>query len=159
VIHIKLPALRSIPDDIVQMAKYFLAEQCNHLNRRMLEFSNEALHCVKTAQWPGNVRQLQNEMKRLAICARGPVIEFEELSDALRGERGAVALPVDDSGRPLDAAVAEYEKKFIIAALGEHGNNQVRTAEALGLSRQGLIKKMKRLGVSSSGGDADGGED
>jgi transcriptional regulator with PAS, ATPase and Fis domain len=159
VIHIKLPALRAIPDDIVQMAKYFLAEQCNHLNRRMLEFSNEALRCVRTAQWPGNVRQLQNEMKRLAICAKGPVIELEELSDAVRGERAEVEPAVDDSGRPLDAAMAEYEKKLIIVALGENGNNQVRTAEALGLSRQGLIKKMKRLGVSSSGGDMNSGED
>ena len=66
-------------------------------------------------------------------------------------DRSEVEPTVDDAGRPLDAALADYEKKLIIAALGENGNNQVRTAEALGLSRQGLIKKMKRLGVSSSG--------
>jgi len=159
VIHIKLPALRTIPDDIVQMAKYFLAEQCNHLNRRMLEFSNDALRCVQTARWPGNVRQLQNEMKRLAICAQGPVIETQEISDAVRGDQAEVEISVGDAMRPLDAALADYEKKFIVAALGENGNNQVRTAEALGLSRQGLIKKMKRLGISSSGADLDDSED
>ena len=91
------------------------------------------------------------EMKRLAICAKGPVIELAELSEAVRDDRSEVEPTFDDAGRPLDAALADYEKKLIIAALGENGNNQVRTAEALGLSRQGLIKKMKRLGVSSSG--------
>jgi DNA-binding NtrC family response regulator len=146
VIHLRLPPLRAIADDIEQLANYFLAESCREISREPLRFSPQAVQALRSAPWPGNVRQLQNEVKRLAICAPGPAIEFEDLAPEIAGEAPKPATP-GDSDRALDEAVGGYEKKLLIEALSAHGNNQVQTAKALGLSRQGLIKKMKRYGI------------
>jgi DNA-binding NtrC family response regulator len=80
VIHLRLPPLRTIPDDIEQLAHFFLARMCGEMNRAPLRFSPQAIEALRSAPWPGNIRQLQNEIKRLAICVAGPVIELEDLA-------------------------------------------------------------------------------
>jgi Nif-specific regulatory protein len=155
VIHLRLPPLRTIPDDIEQLAQYFLAEMCREMNREPLRLSPQAMRALRGAPWPGNIRQLQNEIKRLAICASGPVIEVADLAPEIAGDRSSQPPPLNDSDRPLDNAVGDYEKRFLIDALRSHGNNQVQTAKALGLSRQGLIKKMKRFGIAGTLKDSD----
>jgi Nif-specific regulatory protein len=154
VIHVRLPALRTVPDDIEQLAHYFLAEMCREMKREPLRFSPHVIHALRTAPWPGNIRQLQNEIKRLAICAPGPVIEIEDLAPEIAGEAFSEPAAPGDSERALDAAVGDYEKRFLLEALRAHGNNQVQTAKALGLSRQGLIKKMKRFGIAGPSREA-----
>jgi DNA-binding NtrC family response regulator len=154
VIHLRLPPLRTIPDDIEQLAHYFLAEMCREMKREPLRFSAQAMHALRSAPWPGNIRQLQNEIKRLAICALGPVIEIEDLAPEIGGEALSAPPPAVDSERVLDDAVGDYEKRFLMEALRNHGNNQVQTAKALGLSRQGLIKKMKRFGIAGPSKDS-----
>jgi len=154
VIHLRLPPLRAIPDDIEQLAHYFLAELCREMKREPLRFSAQAMQALRKAPWPGNIRQLQNEIKRLAICAPGPVIEIEDLAPEIGGDAPSEPLSSNDSDRALDEAVGDYEKRCLQEALHAHGNNQVRTAKALGLSRQGLIKKMKRFGIAGPSKDS-----
>jgi two-component system NtrC family response regulator len=66
----------------------------------------------------------------------------------ISGEEPSAPLASNDSDRVLDQAVGEYEKRLLLEALRAHNNNQVQTARALGISRQGLIKKMKRFGIA-----------
>jgi DNA-binding NtrC family response regulator len=124
------------------------------MNRGPLRFSPQAMHALRSAPWPGNIRQLQNEVKRLVICAPGPEIEIEDLAPEIAGEPLPELADSSDSDRVLDDAMGDYEKRLLLEALSSHGNNQVQTAKALGLSRQGLIKKMKRYGISGPSRDA-----
>ena len=78
VVQIRMPSLREIYEDIPTLANHFLAECCAESGWE-LEFSPGLLRRMMAAQWPGNVRQLQNEVKRLAACAIHPVIGEDEL--------------------------------------------------------------------------------
>ena len=149
VIQIRVPPLRERREDIETLAQLFLAECRTLLRRPDLAFAPDALAALRAAPWPGNVRQLQNEVKRAAICAPGTVIRREDLSvGAPAGDDDGA--PSGDSG-PLDTALADYERRLLVEALRAHDGNQARTATTLGVSRQGLIKKMKRLGIASVG--------
>ena len=159
VIHIELPPLREIREDIPQLANHFLARCCQEMKKPSMTFSPQAMASLTAAPWPGNIRQLQNEVKRLVICAAENVISAADLSERIRGavshgDIGASCNPGDEttvaSKSPLDSAMEAYEKRLLFDALQRHGGNQVHTAKALGLSRQGLIKKMKRHGISRS---------
>ena len=115
------------------------------MKRPDLELSAQALGAVMAYPWPGNVRQLQNEMRRATVCARGPMIEISDLSEALQARaRETVAAPAPAAraaAKSLQEDVEELEKQRIREVLAACGFNQVRTARQLGLSRQGLINK------------------
>ncbi len=145
VIRLHTPALREIPEDIELLAKHFAAISCKQIGREQIEISDEVMEGLIDFAWPGNVRQLSNEMKRLAICVRGRAARLEDLSSRVREGGGEIASP---GGRePYVEKLASYEKGLIEQSLANHSGNQVETANALGLSRSGLHKKMKRLGI------------
>jgi len=156
VIRVRTPALREIREDIAELAHYFLGQYCEEFKKPGMTFSPEALAMLAAAPWPGNVRQMQNEVKRLVICAAGDVIAVSDLREEMRGaagEAGREELSGDRSivgQSTMDRAMELHEKQILIDALKNHKGNQVQTAKALGLSRQGLIKKMKRLGIQAS---------
>jgi DNA-binding NtrC family response regulator len=143
-ITICLPALRDVRQDIPLLATSFLAKHCREDNRPAPQLAPEALATLQNYRWPGNVRQLDNEMRRLAVTARGGRVELKDLSEAVREAGDA---PVAPAARSLKDAVTELERRLIAAALETCQHNQQQTARALGLSRQGLIKKIKRYGL------------
>ncbi len=147
VIHLTVPSLTEIPDDIPMLAAYFLARYCREMNREPKRFAPDALHCLKRYRWPGNVRELENEIKRIVVLTRRRVIGAGDLSEAIRevGRSAAGGAPLPDEDG-LKERVEALEKRLIREALRDHGGNRTRTAAALGLSRQGLIKKLKRYG-------------
>ena len=97
--------------------------------------------------WPGNVRELENEMKRLVVLTTRRVITEEDLSEVIRNINNKKTLLGLMPTRSLKDAVEELEKHLILEALERCRENQRQTAKALGLSRWGLIKKMKRYGI------------
>jgi len=148
VIHIRMPALREIREEIPLLANHFLREYCREMGRPDMELAPEVQRRLVLAPWPGNVRQLRNEVMRMAACARSGVIgeeDLEGLPGAPSENTAAVAVP---AARPpatsLKNAVEELERGMIQQALAETRNNQQQAARLLGLSRQGLINKMKR---------------
>lgn len=155
VVRLRTPALREIVADIALLASYFLGEAAREMNRPPLELSAQTLAVISAYPWPGNVRQLQNEMRRAMVCARRTMIEPSDLSDALQATtRETVAAPPPPAGGPargLQEEVEELEKQRIREALAGCGYNQVRTARRLGLSRQGLINKLKRYNIAAPG--------
>jgi Nif-specific regulatory protein len=152
VVHIHMPPLREIREEIPLLARHFLKEYCRENGRAAMEFAPEVMRRLCGAEWPGNVRQLRNEVMRLAACARQPLISDDEAWEELPGPIAAAATERPDAPPPaqsLKTAVEELERKMIEDALRSTRGNQQQAARVLGLSRQGLINKMKRysLGV------------
>ena len=145
VVQVRMPALREIAEDIPILANSFLAEHCREQERPSPELIPETYTCLTRYPWPGNVRELGNEMKRLAIMVRRDQITPADLSDSIQAAVGSPA-PASSS-QTLADAVAELEHRLIAAALTNNGGNQLQAALHLGLSRQGLLNKIKRYGI------------
>jgi Nif-specific regulatory protein len=147
VIHIQMPALREIPDDIPLLVNHFFALYCREMDRPPGELSAGALRCLANYDWPGNVRQLQNEMKRLAVSVRKRTLGEADLSDAIRSNPRGHSAWRTGAAPSLKDEVTALEKRLIDEALCRCGRNQMQAARKLGISRQGMIKKMKRYGI------------
>lgn len=149
VIHIQMPPLREVREEIPLLANHFLTEYAKETGRAPLRFSPEVLRSLTTRDWRGNVRQLRNEVMRLAACSSGAVITddlWEGISPAPPRRETAPTPPPVPRGTLKDA-VEDLERRMIVEALQTTRNNQLQAARQLGLSRQGLINKMKRYGL------------
>src|ERR1022692_499778 len=148
VVHIHMPPLRDIREEIPLLASHFLQEYGAETGRPDMDFSPEVLKKLVSAPWPGNVRQLRNEVIRLAACASLNVIGEEALWEGIPspGRDRPATQPVQFQS--LKKAVAEMEQRMIAEALRETRSNQQQAARLLGLSRQGLINKMKRYSIA-----------
>jgi len=148
VVHIRMPTLREIREDIPPMANSFLTHYCRELKKEPMNLTPEASVALMNYSWPGNVRELQNEIKRLAVSIPGKTIREEELSEVIHASAGSPATNLT-SVSSLKETITELEKRAILEALRKFQQNQQQAAKALGLSRQGLIKKMKRYGIKA----------
>jgi transcriptional regulator with PAS, ATPase and Fis domain len=139
VMRIDLPPLRERTEDIAPLALHFLR---SHARGRAVELGAAALAALGRHPWPGNVRQLENEIRRALVLA-DDTIAPEHLSAELTSQR---AVEVSD---PLDmrARVDELERGLIRQALDASHGNQTRAARMLGVSRFGLQKMLRRLGA------------
>ncbi len=147
VVHIHMPPLREIRGEIPLLANHFLKEYCREAGGQPMEFSPALVRRLAVAAWPGNVRQLRNEVMRLAACARQPVITEDDLPEGAPAP-GRESPPATAAPRQsLKRAVAELEMRMIAETLAATRNNQQQAARLLGLSRQGLINKMKRYSI------------
>jgi len=150
VLHIHMPPLREIREEIPLLARHFLKEYCRENGRGAMEFAPEVMRRLCAAAWPGNVRQLRNEVMRLAACARQDLITDDDGWEELPGPIGAGATPAGPArAQSLKQAVEQLERKMIGDALRSTGGNQQQAARVLGLSRQGLINKMKRYSLGA----------
>lgn len=149
VIHIQTPCLREIPEDIPLLANHFLAEYCALTHTELKQFTPAALEFLCNYRWPGNTRQLENEIKRLVASVRGRSISENHLDAPIRALEMRLQPPSESrAARSLPSAVEALERHLIEGALRESRGNKQRAAQALGLSRQGLIKKLKRLQIA-----------
>ena len=132
-----IPALRERGDDVLLLARHFLAARRGG-GRATLPTGVGAI--LARCAWPGNVRQLENEMGRLDTLAGGGPLRVEHLSP------GLVSGPTASPGS-LAEAVTACEHAVIVQGLTRHGGNRSRTAATLGISRQALLAKMQRYGI------------
>jgi DNA-binding NtrC family response regulator len=141
--------LREIASDVPAIAVALMERVAREMQRPTPEFEPEALAALAGYRWPGNVRQLENEMRRAVALARGGRVLFEDLSAEVRGVQPAAGEPATKRERmPLTAEVERMEQDRIREALVRCRYNQLRTAKDLGLSRQGLLNKLKRYGIA-----------
>jgi len=152
VIHIHTPPLREVSEDISVLADHFLSKYCKMMNADPKQFTPGALEVLSDYSWPGNTRQLENEVKRLVASVRGKSITEDHLDDSLRNLGASVQsfapAPKSPASRSLPDAVERLERRLIEEALQNSGGNKQKAAQVLGLSRQGLIKKLKRLSIN-----------
>ena len=154
VIHIRLPALREVPQDVPLLANSMLAKHCQEMKRKSMTLNPAALRCLETYSWPGNVRELENEMKRLVVSVRRENVTEEDLYEPIRNQSIEAVGSKSMGPRSLRETVEELERDLIRKALQASQQNQLQAATALGLSRQGLIKKLKRYGIKIQNGSA-----
>jgi DNA-binding NtrC family response regulator len=150
VVHIQPAALREVPDDIPILANHFLLKHCADMGGETKQFSAAALDRMAKHDWRGNARQLENEVKRLVASVRGKMIEEDQLILKSQSKSETPASPAPRTGQNLFKAIEVLERDMIEAALDQSGGNKQKAAQQLGLSRQGLLKKLKRLGMTNS---------
>jgi transcriptional regulator with PAS, ATPase and Fis domain len=146
IVSITLSPLRERREDILSIMNYMIEKYSSELRRERVFFSPEALQHMLSYSWPGNVRELQNEIQRcLILCKDNNLIREEYLSKKIRRKNKEVFVHLYDYFR----AKAEFEKRFLNEALARSDYNRTRTAEEIGLSRQGLFKLMKKHGIQA----------
>ena len=148
VINIELPSLRDRISDIPLLAEHFLRQICQESNKKVSGFSEQALAALQAFRWPGNVRELQNVIERAVLLGKSPVIGLEDLPPHLLAANPA-AVEVSGAQR-LKAALEAPERQIILNVLETNQWNRQATAEALGINRTTLYKKMKRLGLEDA---------
>ncbi len=142
---LRVPPLRERREDVPQLAKHFLQRYVRDFGKPVSGLTDSALALLTSYDWPGNVRELQNEVQRLVIQADpNAVIDESLLSDKFRSRSVAVEPPVTVSGT-LKEMLEDVERKLVEQALRQHGNNKTSTAKALGITREGLHKKLRQL--------------
>ena len=154
VIRIHVPPLRDRREEIPHLSTYFLREASEKLGKPEIELSSAVLDVFSQYWWPGNVRQLKNEIQRaVALSPPGGTIEPGHLSPEITAER---VLDMPSRGRTvaampqnLAAAVEQVEREVIQTALDKSRGNISETARILGLTRRGLYLKLRRLGLDS----------
>lgn len=138
-IEIHLPPLRDRREDIPLLAAHFLKDHGKRY-RKDLNFDRAATQLLLEHQWPGNVRELQHTVERAVLMSQPPFITPADLG--LRNSRAGAS-----PGRLEDMSLEEVESFLIRKALTRHDNNVSRAAEALGLSRSALYRRMQRNGI------------
>ena len=158
VIRIQVPPLRDRREEIPHLSTLFLREACERLGKPEVQLGSATLDLFAAYWWPGNIRQLRNEVQRaVAMSPPGGVIEPEHLSaDLTAPPPGSAAMqtaPTTVVAGNLSAAVEQIERDMIRLTLGQTGGNISETARVLGLTRRGLYLKMRRLGLEGSAAD------
>ncbi len=145
---VRVPPLRDRRDDIPLLAEHFLKRYTAEFGKPVQGFSKDALALLSAHDWPGNVRELENEVQRLVIQAEpNESIGPELLSPRIRQVEDLLLGAATAKGT-LKEMVDQVERQILIEALREHGNNKTAAAKTLGITREGLHKKLKQLGVA-----------
>ena len=142
VVTIPLPPLRERGDDVVVLAKFFLARYAKEFGSRVRGFTPAALVAMKKYAWPGNVRELENRVKKAVVLADKALVSPDDLD--LRPEHLDPILP-------LAQAREEWQKRYIQEVLDRNGGNRTKTAKDLGVDPRTVFRFLERLDAERSG--------
>ena len=143
---VDLPPLRDRTGDIPVLGNHFISKFNKKTKKSVVGFSQRAMECLSSYPFPGNVRELENEIERaMAMVADNSQIDISNLSDKIRDDSVRETHGVKLRGS-LKEMVETLEKSVLLEKLREHRGNKTRVAKELGLSRNGLMKKMRRYG-------------
>ncbi len=143
--HVKLPALRERIEDVGPLAEALRVKLCNKYGIYSEGISEETLDYLKCYNWPGNVRELENVIERAINLLN---TELKILPEHLPAKiLDCNKRKVDYENKQLKDIVEEIEKQVITETLEKLNGNKNETAKVLGISRQGLYKKMKRFNM------------
>ena len=151
---LELPTLRERPDDIPVLAEFFAAKHSDAIARKILGLSAGVLEKLAAFDFPGNVRELENEVRRMVSLAKdGEYLTTQNMSPALLEAKPKAAPPAGfmPVGVTLKDKVESLEKHIVGEVLVRHRWNQSRAANELGLSRVGLANKIKRYDLDDTG--------
>lgn len=152
VIPVSLPALRERRTDIPLLLAHFMERFNKSKSRKLAGFSTEAMDCLTNYGWPGNIRELENLVERLAILKGFGQIEVADLPAKYRIMNGAMAadslsFELPESGMDFNTAVDLFENQLILRALEKTGWNRNQAALLLRLNRTTLVEKIKKKGL------------
>ncbi|TMB25090.1 MAG: sigma-54-dependent Fis family transcriptional regulator [Deltaproteobacteria bacterium] len=142
VVHLHLPPLHERGEDAVTLAKWFLGRAARELGSKVKGFSPQALVAIKRFRWPGNIRQLENRIKKAVVLAEKPLIGPDDLE--LRPEQLEPILP-------LAEARDEWQKRYINEVLERNGGNRTKTAKDLGVDPRTIFRHLERMEAEKRG--------
>lgn len=165
VIPIHLPPLREHSEDTPHLVQHYLDIYSREYGKPMKSVHKQCMNYLISYAWPGNIRELRNEIERLVIMTEGNLIETrhlrQEIQKSFAGDSKSAS--ISDSSLDLRSARDLFEKDFILQRLNENKWNITQTAEILGIERSNLHRKLKLLGITASSdgssGLTDGQED
>jgi nitrogen regulation protein NR(I) len=167
VVRIHIPPLRDRREDIPLLVNYFLKKFARDQQRAPKSVATNVIRALEKYHWPGNVRELENAIRRAHVMAKGDAILIGDLSPEVTGEANDGAASLSPAGGVVadDAAalarqlfqwarrdpklkiIPTVERELVIQALKESGNNQVRAAKLLGITRATLRKRVEKFGI------------
>lgn len=147
VVRLTLPPLRKRREDVPLLVDHFLRRFKSLSGKEITGISQEALSVLMMYDFPGNVRELENIVEHATVLCRGGLIETQHLPDHLQPLRFLEEPGTVDPGPSRKVAWAHLEKAFILKVLRENNWNRKSAAQELGIGRQTLWRKMKRLGI------------
>jgi Nif-specific regulatory protein len=144
---LRVPPLRERTGDVPLLASAFLDRYASELCRPVAGVTQQAMELLTSYEWPGNVRELQNEIQRVVIETEpNSFVTQEVLSPRIRKIQGLVERAGTAKG-PLREMMDSVERYLLEEALRDHGQNKTSAAKALGITREGLHKKLRQLGI------------
>lgn len=155
VVKINIPPLRERREDIVHLVGHFIAELNHELKKRVREIKPDAAELLQAYDWPGNVRQLKNEIERIMILEADESINVEHLSPEISDAHFKESVPArTNEGRTL-AKLKDVEREHIARVLESSENRQGEAARILGIDRKTLYRKMKLYRLIDASDEAD----
>jgi len=149
VVSIGLPPLRERGEDVVVLARWFLQKFAREFGSRARGFARGALVALRRYAWPGNIRELENRVKKAALLADRPLVDAADLD--LGPETFAPVLP-------LAQATEEYRNRYIAEVLERNGGNRTKTAKDLGVDPRTVFRYLERMEAERRDREADGSE-
>ena len=143
VIHIVVPPLRDRREDIPLLVDHLLLKLNRELNKKIGRIQMRALRLLTELDWPGNIRQLENTLRRALVHTHGDILTEEAVEDALRDISKVVSQSSSSPIKLLD----DMEKEHILNALKFAGGNRGRVCELLGISRPTLQRKIRKYHI------------
>jgi DNA-binding NtrC family response regulator len=140
-VEIHLPPLRDRREDVAPLAQFFLRRQAARYNKRLTGFDREALQALHEYNWPGNIRELEHVVERSVLMSQGQQIKLEDLGLRPR---------VEGHSRLEEMTLDEAERFLILKALERFQGNVSRAAEALGVSRSALYRRLQLHDIATS---------
>lgn len=149
VITLQIPPLRERREDIPNLVQHFINRFSRKNEKEMKGLESKAMEVLLGYGWPGNVRELENEVRRLVqLCPDGRAIESDMVAPSIASSPPAASpQPAASDDLNLQRHVAELESTLVRQALDRSGGNLSAAARLLGVSRNGLVMKMQRLGI------------
>ena len=148
VIDIRLPALKDRPGDIALLTARFLKEFSEQNGGTVTGIDKKALKALEDYSWPGNVRQLRNIIEKMVVLAAGEKLTIDDIPEEMTGPATGTVTPASASTVAAGGAtLAEFEKAQILAAIAAHNGNKSRAAEALGISRRTMHRKLNEWNI------------
>ena len=166
VVRIEMPPLRERGNDIVMLCDRFLREFAEANGRSVNRIAPAAMEMLQAYSWPGNVRELRNTIEKMLVLSRGDTLSVDDLPENIRAEVASgtvhhigfpqmpVVVPVLPGGQmPKIETFADAEKRKILFALQAASGNKTKAAEALGISRRTLHRRLKEWGEEGEASD------
>jgi two-component system nitrogen regulation response regulator NtrX len=153
VVPVRVPALAERREDVPFLVDMFMRQISEQAGIRTRKIGDDALAVLQAHDWPGNIRQLRNNIERLMILARSDGPDTPISADMLPTEVGDTLPKISAQGDhhimtlPLREAREMFERDYLVAQINRFGGNISRTAEFVGMERSALHRKLKSLGV------------
>ena len=155
VVPIRMPSLSERREDVPELITFFMAQISSSTGLPQRRIADDAMAVLQSHDWPGNVRQLRNNIERLMILTAGDP-EVEVTAEMLPTEVGAL-VPTTPNGAggeklmsmPLRDAREIFEREYLVAQIARFSGNISRTAEFIGMERSALHRKLKSLGIGA----------